>query len=339
MGFEVAEGKPLPAGFEDLEISTQIIIRDALTRGIKIEMVDRKENFLRLVQGNHTEFVKEASKTRLDSLMTYLVMENKIASKLVLEESGIRVPVGRNYSNLESALEDYSFFLDKKKVIKPVTTNFGLGIGISEPGDSLEKFTSFVKIALGLSNSIIIEEFMEGPEYRFLVLGDEVMAVCNRVPANVMGDGKSSIRELIQKKNEDPRRGEGHKTALEKIQMSEVESLILKDQGLGFDSVPSLGEQIFLRKNSNISTGGDSLDVTDNVHPEFKSIAVSCAKAAGAVICGIDIISSSIESKPDPKTYAILEINFNPVLYIHEFPYSGKPRFVGDKILDLLGFQ
>ncbi|TGL90329.1 bifunctional glutamate--cysteine ligase GshA/glutathione synthetase GshB [Leptospira congkakensis] len=335
----MTDTKPLPSGFEDLEISTQIIIRDALTRGITIEMVDRKENFLRLIQGNHSEFVKEASKTRLDSLMTYLVMENKIASKLVLEENGIRVPVGRNYSNLETALADYTFFLDKKKVIKPVTTNFGLGIGISEPGDSLDKFTSFVNIALGLSNSIIIEEFIEGPEYRFLVLGDEVIAVCNRVPANVTGDGKSSIRDLILKKNEDPRRGEGHKTALEKIQMSEVELQILKDQGLNFESVPDLGKQVFIRKNSNISTGGDSLDVTDNVHPDFKTIAVSAAKAAGAVICGIDIISSQIESKPNVKTYAILEINFNPVLYIHEFPYSGKPRFVGNKILDLLGFQ
>ncbi|XDD52698.1 bifunctional glutamate--cysteine ligase GshA/glutathione synthetase GshB [Leptospira sp. WS4.C2] len=331
--------KPLPLGYEDLEISTQIIIRDALARGIQIEMVDRKENFLRLKQGNHIEFVKEASKTRLDSLMTYLVMENKIASKLVLGENGIRVPVGRNYSSLEDALEDYQFFLDKKKVIKPVTTNFGLGIGISNPGDSLEKFTNFVQIALGLSSSIIIEEFIEGPEYRFLVLGDAVIAVCNRVPANVVGDGKSSIRQLIAKKNEDPRRGEGHKTALEKIQMSEVELNILKDQGLDFISIPEPGKQIYLRKNSNISTGGDSLDVTDLVHPEFKSIAISAAKAAGATICGIDIISSKIESKPDPKTYAILEINFNPVLYIHEFPYSGKPRFVGDKILDLLGFD
>ncbi|EMY61449.1 bifunctional glutamate--cysteine ligase GshA/glutathione synthetase GshB [Leptospira terpstrae] len=330
--------KALPSGFEDLEISTQIIIRDAMARGITVEMVDRKENFLRLKQGSHIEFVKEASKTRLDSLMTYLVMENKIASKLVLDENGIRVPIGRNYSSLEDALKDYEFFLDKKKVIKPVTTNFGLGIGISNPGDSKEKFTNFVQVALGLSSSIIIEEFIEGPEYRFLVLGEEVIAVCNRVPANVVGDGKSSIRQLIVKKNEDPRRGEGHKTALEKIQMSAVEEAILKDQALDFDSIPDLGKQIFLRKNSNISTGGDSLDMTDAVHPEFKSIAVSCAKAAGAVICGIDIISSQIELKPDPKTYAILEINFNPVLYIHEFPYSGKPRFVGDKILDLLGF-
>ncbi|MCW7462843.1 bifunctional glutamate--cysteine ligase GshA/glutathione synthetase GshB [Leptospira limi] len=334
----MTEPKPLLPGWEDLEISTQIIIRDAISRGIEVEVIDRKENFLRLVKGNHSEFVKEASKTRLDSLMTYLVMENKIASKLVLSENRVRVPIGKDYSRMEDALLDYPLFQSKKKVIKPVTTNFGIGIGISNPNDSLEKFTFFVKQAFSFSNSVIVEEFIEGPEYRFLVLGDEVVAVCNRVPANVVGDGIHTIRELIETKNKDPRRGEGHITSLEKIQMSETESLVLSDSGLTFDSVPKKDEQVFLRKNSNISTGGDSIDVTDLVHPEFKTIALNAAKAASAVICGIDIISSAITEKPNPEHYAVLEINFNPVLYIHEFPYAGKPRAVGDKILDLLGF-
>lgn len=330
--------KPLLAGWEDLEISTQIIIRDAIKRGIEVEVIDRKENFLRLKKGNHTEFVKEASKTRLDSLMTYLVMENKIASKLVLKEHGIRVPVGRDYAKIEDAIADYTFYQNRKKVIKPVTTNFGIGIGISNPSDPLEKFSHFVKESFSFSSSIIIEEFIEGPEYRFLVLGDEVVAVCNRVPANVIGNGVHSIKELVLEKNKDPRRGEGHITSLEKIQMSDVERMVLSDQGLDFDSIPKKGEQVFLRKNSNISTGGDSIDVTDMVHPDFKTIAIQAAKAAGAVICGIDIISSAITEKPNPEFYAILEINFNPVLYIHEFPYSGKPRAVGDTILNLLGF-
>ncbi|BDA79065.1 carboxylate--amine ligase [Leptospira kobayashii] len=329
----------LPKGYEDLEISTQIIIRDAIHRKMEVEIIDRGENFLRLKQGNHVEFIKEASKTRLDSLMSYLVMENKIASKLILSEKKIRVPIGKNYSNLQSALGDFKIFEDKKKVIKPVTTNFGIGIGISPIGDSFENFKIFVERALSYSSSIIIEEFIEGPEYRFLVLGDEVVAVCNRVPANVTGDGKSTISDLIARKNDDPRRGEGHKTALEKIQMSEIEKEVLQSQGFNFDSVIPSGRIAYLRKNSNISTGGDSVDYTDTVHPDFKKIALDSARAAGATICGVDIISSEIEKKPDPNTFAVLEINFNPVLYIHEFPYKGTPRSVGSKILDLLGFN
>ncbi|WP_411822840.1 bifunctional glutamate--cysteine ligase GshA/glutathione synthetase GshB [Leptospira sp. 'Mane'] len=329
----------LPKGYEDLEISTQIIIRDALARKMEVEIIDRGENFLRLKQGNHTEFIKEASKTRLDSLMSYLVMENKIASKLILSENKIRVPLGKNYSNTGSALSDFETFRDKKKVVKPVTTNFGIGIGISPIGDSYENFKTFVERAFSFSSSIIVEEFVEGPEYRFLVLGDEVLAVCNRVPANVIGDGKRSIASLVEEKNKDPRRGEGHKTALEKIQMTEIEKEVLASQALGFDSVLPEGQVAYLRKNSNISTGGDSVDFTDTVHPDFKKIALDSAKAANAIICGVDIISSGIDKKPDPDTYAVLEINFNPVLYIHEFPYSGKPRAVGTKILDLLGFD
>jgi len=183
-----------------------------------------------------------------------------------------------------------------------------------------------------------VEEFIEGPEYRFLVIGDEVVAVCNRVPANVKGDGISSIAQLVEEKNRDPRRGEGHKTPLEKIQMSAIEKEILATNGLTFESIPAKGQLVYLRKNSNISTGGDSLDTTDIVHPEFKEIAIRSAKAANAVICGIDIISSQIEKKPDPAHYAILEINFNPVLYIHEFPYQGLARPVGKKVLQKLGF-
>ncbi len=328
----------LPRGWEDLEISSQIIIREALKKNISIEVIDRKENFLRLEKDGHYEFIKEASKTRLDSLMTYLVMENKIASKLVLSENGIRVPKGNHYESLNAAIEDYEMFKPLKKVIKPSTTNFGIGIGISPIGDSLANFQSHLKRAFDFSPSIIVEEFIEGPEYRFLVLGDEVVAVCNRVPANVVGDGISTIKELISKKNTDPRRGEGHITPLEKIQMSEIELSVISENGLDFESIPKQDEIVYLRKNSNISTGGDSIDVTDTVHSDFKDIAKKSAKAANAVICGIDIISSSIEKKPDPATYAVLEINFNPVLYIHEFPYLGKQRHVGRKILELLGF-
>ncbi|MDF3819022.1 bifunctional glutamate--cysteine ligase GshA/glutathione synthetase GshB [Leptospira sp. 96542] len=328
----------LPDGYEDMEISTQIIIRDALARGISVDVIDRSENFIRLTKGSHSEFIKEASKTRLDSLMTYLVMENKVVSKLVLGESGVRVPFGRNYESIKYALSDYNHFKHVKKVIKPTTTNFGLGIGISQPNDDINIYEKHLNHAFSYSGSVIVEEFIEGPEYRFLVLGGEVVAVCNRVPANVLGDGENTIETLVHQKNKDPRRGEGHKTALEKIQMTEIEKSILNEQGMDFDSIPKKGQTVFLRKNSNISTGGDSLDVTDLVHPEFKTIAIMSAATAEAKICGIDIISSGISEKPDPKTYAILEINFNPVLYIHEFPYSGTKRRVGEKILNLLGF-
>jgi len=328
---------PVP-DHEDMEISTQILMRECFQRDIEVIILDRKEQFLLLRKGNHSEFVKEASKTRLDSYITFLAMENKVVSKFLLKEAGIRVPQGESYTEISAAKRDYEKFRTTKKVIKPTTTNFGLGVQILDKDASEEEFLTKLKEALGMSSTAIVEEYIPGPEYRFLVIGGVVQAVCNRVPANVVGDGQKTIQELVAIKNADPRRGEGHTTPLEKIQLGSVEREVLSSQGLHPSSQPELGKTVYLRKNSNISTGGDSVDKTDEVHPGFKEIATRAARSAQAAICGVDIISVDFPSPPDPKTYAVLEINFNPVLYIHEYPYSGESRRVGTAILDLLGF-
>ncbi|TGL59606.1 bifunctional glutamate--cysteine ligase GshA/glutathione synthetase GshB [Leptospira sarikeiensis] len=322
-------------GFEDLEISTQIVIRDALNRGLEVEILDRPSHFIRLKGQGKTRLVKEASKTELDSYMTFLVMENKTVTKRILEESNILVPKGITVSDISSGLDFLKQTSDRKMVVKPVTTNFGIGISILQSSASEEDRKKALEIALGFSETAIIEEFAEGNEYRFLVIGDECVAVCNRIPANVLGDGKKTIRELVEEKNKDPRRGVGHVTPLEKIQLAETELSVLKEAGKSPDTVPSPGEVVFVRKNSNISTGGDSVDVTDIAHPSLKKLAVEAAKAAKAKICGVDIIVKDLKSEGD---YRILELNFNPVLYIHNYPYSGKNRNVGEKILDVLGY-
>lgn len=167
------------------------------------------------------------------------------------------------------------------------------------------------------------------------MIGTETVAVCNRVPANVIGDGIHTIEKLVALKNEDKRRGVGHVTPLEKIQLGDTELDVLQQSGFTKDSIPSKDQKVFLRKNSNISTGGDSIDVTDWAHPFYKELAVKAAQLVGAKICGVDIILKDLERRGD---YRILELNFNPVLYIHNYPYEGKNRDVGNKILDLLGF-
>ncbi|TGM96409.1 bifunctional glutamate--cysteine ligase GshA/glutathione synthetase GshB [Leptospira yasudae] len=323
-------------GFEDLEISTQIMIRDALNRGLEVEVLDRKNHFLRLKDSNGlVQYVKEASKTALDSYMSFLVMENKTISKIVLFESGLEVPAGDSFADAESALVFWQKNANRKMVVKPVTTNFGIGITILIPHASEEDVKKAIKIAFNHSESIIVEEFAEGNEYRFLVIGDETVAVCNRIPANVTGDGKHTIEQLVAIKNEDKRRGVGHVTPLEKIQLGDTELDVLQQSGFTKESVPSENQKVFLRKNSNISTGGDSIDVTDLAHPYYKDLAVKAAASVGAKICGVDIILQDLETKGE---YRILELNFNPVLYIHNYPYEGKNRDVGNKILDLLGF-
>ena len=147
-----------------------------------------------------------------------------------------------------------------------------------------------------------------------------------------------SIEELVDEKNKSPQRGKGHVTPLEKISIGIVEENYLATQDKDIYYVPNNGEIVYLRENSNISTGGDSIDFTDEILDEYKIIAVNSAKAVGAKICGADIIIQDVKAEPDKNNHSIIELNFNPILYAHDFPYKGQNRYVERKLLDLLGF-
>ncbi|WP_148631229.1 bifunctional glutamate--cysteine ligase GshA/glutathione synthetase GshB [Bacillus sp. E214] len=323
-------------GYEDMELSTQILIKDAIKRGIGIEIVDRDENFIALSDGKKTEYVKQATKTSLDSYSTVLVMENKLVTKKILRNAGMRVPNGGAYQSLEEAVMDYEKYKAKQIVIKPKSTNFGLGITIFKDSFSKEDYEKALGMAFLHDRTVLVEEFLSGKEYRFLVMGDEVTGILHRVPANVKGDGQSSIAELVKAKNKDPLRGKGYKTPLEKIQLGESEALFLKGQGKDFDYIPAEGELVYLRENSNISTGGDSLDLTDAISGSYKELAIQAAKAAGATICGVDMMIDDPTANVSEQNYGIIELNFNPAIHIHCYPYKGENRRAGERILQLL---
>jgi len=323
-------------GFEDLEMSTQILLKDCIKRGISFEILDREENFVKLSKGDKVEYVKQATKTSKDSYITALIMANKVVTKEVLKQHHIRVPHSEIYGNLYEAARNYHKFKDKKIVIKPKSTNYGIGISILPQGFSKQQFERALAIAFKHDKTVLVEDFVSGKEYRFLVIGDEVVGVLRRVPANVEGDGKKTIRQLVEEKNNTPLRGEGHKTPLEKIKLGEIEEMYLQSQGKDFDYVPEKGEIVFLRENSNISTGGDSIDYTDEVHESYKAMALKAAKAVGAAITGVDMIIEDIAVPLNENNYAIIELNFNPAMYMHCYPYKGRDRKAGDKVLDLL---
>ena len=323
-------------GFEDMELSTQILMKEAILRGITVDVLDRADNFISLKKGDHIEYVKQATKTSKDSYMTMLIMENKTVTKKVLEKSGVNVPKGIEVfkgQSLESAARKYE---GKAIVVKPKSTNFGTGISIFTETAQKEDIIKALEIGFEHDNTVLIEEFAKGKEYRFLVIGDEVAGILHRVPANVTGDGKKTIRELVAIKNQDSLRGKGYKTPLEKINLDESSALFLKQRGLDFDYIPQKDETIYLRENSNISTGGDSIDYTDEMPQCFKDIAVAAAKAVGAKFCGVDMM---LEDYRDEKTpYAIIELNFNPAIHIHSYPYKGVERPIAKKVLKVLGF-
>lgn len=324
------------AGANDLELSTQILLRDAIRKGLYFEFLDRKDHFIALSDGKKTEYVKQATKTSLDSYSTVLAMENKHVTKRILAKKNIHVPNGIVCHSVDEVVNAYDEFAGKPIVIKPNSTNFGIGITIFPHTFSKTEMKTAAELAFSEDSTVLVEEFYVGKEYRFLVINDEVVGVLHRVPANVIGDGVKTIEELVEEKNKNPLRGVGYKTPLEKIRLGDAEKLVLKTQGKTLHSVLDKGELVYLRENSNISTGGDSIDFTDEMHKSYHDIACQAAKAVDATICGVDIIIEDINKPATNDNYVIIELNFNPAIHIHCFPYQGINRKAGEKVLAAL---
>ena len=328
----------LTRSYKELELSTQIIIDGALRRGIKVDVLDWDDNFIRLKKGDKVEYVKQGTKTSVDTYIAALIMENKEVTKILLKEHDINVPESTTIKLVDEALLKYSKFVGQDIVIKPKSTNFGLGVTILKKLGSEEDYKLAITQAFNYDSSVMIENFIPGKEYRFLVVGDEVAAILHRVPANVVGNGSLNIKELVDEKNKNTMRGRGYITPLEKIELGRFERDYLTSQFKDVNYIPEEGEVVYLRENSNLSTGGDSIDFTDDILEDYKIIAVKSAKAVGARICGADIIISDVKAKPNKDNHSIIELNFNPILHAHAYPYKGQNRHVENNVLDLLGF-
>ncbi|MFZ7234568.1 bifunctional glutamate--cysteine ligase GshA/glutathione synthetase GshB [Avibacterium avium] len=325
--------------FDNMELSTQALLFDLIQKGIKTEILDEQDQFLCLQVGDHIEYVKNGNMTSKDSYISPLIMENKVVTKKVLHKAGFNVPQSLEFTSAEQAIANYGLFEGRAVVIKPKSTNYGLGITIFQQGVSnREDFAKAIEIAFREDKEVMVEDYLSGTEYRFFVLGDETLAVLLRVPANVVGDGKHSVAELVAAKNDHPLRGDGSRTPLKKIALGDIEKLQLKEQGLTVDSIPEAGRIVQLRANSNISTGGDSIDMTDEMHPSYKALAVGITKAMGAVVCGVDLIIPDLHKPAEPslQSWGVIEANFNPMMMMHIFPYSGKSRRLTLDVIKML---
>ncbi|GAB2022590.1 hypothetical protein RyT2_16640 [Pseudolactococcus yaeyamensis] len=319
-------------GYENLELSTQNLIADAIKYGIQFQVLDEVEQILKLTYGSHTEYIKEGNITHFDSALSHALMENKIVTKAILNTAGIQVPSGFEFHDLNDALRHFDQ-LPSAFVVKPKSTNYGIGISIFKETTTQADYEEAVKIAFENDDAIIVETYVHGTEFRFYVQNGEVLAVLERFPANVVGDGVHSIQQLVAIKNTDIRRGEHHRTPLEKIKLGDVERLTLSLQGFDVQSVPKAQERVFLRENSNVSTGGDSIDRTEQVSDYYKAIAVKVAHALDVTITGVDIIIPDASQK---GPYFVIEANQNPMMQMHLFPAIGKSRRVTESLIKLL---
>ena len=325
--------------FDNMELSTQALLFDAIQKGLKIEILDERDQFISLQFGDHLEYVKNGNMTSHDSYISPLIMENKVVTKKVLAKAGFNVPQSIEFTDVKSAVENFPLFENRAVVIKPKSTNFGLGISIFQQGvTDRDDFAKAVEIAFREDKEIMVEDYLLGTEYRFFVLGDQTLAVLLRVPANVIGDGVHTVAELVAAKNDHPLRGDGSRTPLKKIALGDIEQLQLKEQGLTVNSIPAKDQLVQLRANSNISTGGDSIDMTDEMHASYKEIAVGISKAMGAAVCGVDLIIPDLKQPAEPSlhSWGVIEANFNPMMMMHIFPFSGQSRRLTMNVIKML---
>jgi D-alanine-D-alanine ligase-like ATP-grasp enzyme len=322
--------------------STYLIAVEAERRGIKVKRVlDESEEFkescyLILTYKKHQEVVisQMISKT---SETAHMILKNKHLTKIFLNNNNIKVAKGSVFN--VNKLDGIKKFFKKIKfpvVVKPLSATHGecVYMGIKSHKEILK---TIKELKANNFDKIIIEEEFKGDEYRIFATENKFLAAINRIPANVVGDGISNIKKLIEIKNSDPRRGGGHSKTLVKIEVDSIVKDFLKKQKLTLKSVPRKSKQVFLRPNSNLSTGGDSIDVTDLVHPDIKKLSVKAIKSIpGLKYGGIDFLTKDITKKPTKNNYIIIEINASPMLSMHHIPYKGKSRNVAGEIVNIM---
>lgn len=313
--------------------STGSIIAEAEARGIPWIRLN-KYSLCQLGYGANQKRIQATVTSETSSIGVELACD-KEDTKYLLEQAEVEVPRGdiiRRERSLESACDYVGFPL----VIKPIDGNHGRGItvNINSYEEALEAFRHAKNSSR--SGSIIIEKYIVGEDYRLLVINNKLVAGALRSPAHVVGDGKSTIQELIDEVNSDPRRGYGHEKVLTQITVNELTQTIIKDAGYTLDSVIAEGEKLVLKDTANLSTGGTAEDVTDIIHPANVSMAERISKIIDLDICGIDIMTTDI-SKPLSETGgAVLEVNAGPGFRMHLAPTTGLPRNVAAPVIDKL---
>lgn len=313
--------------------STGSIVEEAESRGIPWIRLN-KYSLCQLGYGANQKRIQATVTSETSSIGVELACD-KEDTKFLLEQAEVEVPKG-DIIRRERSLEDACNHVGFPLVIKPVDGNHGRGItvDIQNYDDALIAFHHAKESSR--NGAIIVEKFIKGDDYRLLVINNRLVAAAKRTPAHVIGDGKSTVQELIDEVNRDPRRGYGHENVLTQITVNELTEAIIKDAGYSLDSVISNEEMLILKDTANLSTGGTAEDVTDIVHPSNISMAERISKIIDLDICGIDIATTDI-SKPLSETGgAVLEVNAGPGFRMHLAPTKGLPRNVAGHVIDKL---
>ncbi len=311
--------------------STQSIVDEAKKRGIP-EIRLNNESYVQLGFGIRQRRI-QATIIDSTSAIGVEIADDKKRTKELLARMGIPVPEGYAVDTLPEALE-VAERIGYPVTIKPISGNHGKGIttNISTPAD-LE--TSFI-YAKKFGELLLVEKFLTGADYRILVIDGKFTAAARRDPAFIVGDGTSTIRQLIDKVNLDPKRGFGHEKTLTRIKIDYMTECLLNQKHLTLQSIIPKDEKLYIKTTANLSAGGIAIDVTDEVHPMTKTMSERISQIIGLNVIGIDLITTDHRIPLADSNGGVIEVNAAPGLRMHVNPSEGKPRDVAGAIVDIL---
>ncbi len=258
---------------------------------------------------------------------------NKEQTKQMLDAASIPVAKGDicvDEEDLEITIKRIGYPI----VLKPLDGNHGKGVSINV--NKWEDAVAGLLFAQKYSRKVIVERFVTGFDFRMLVIDNKLVAAAQRVPANIVGDGKHTVQQLIDETNKDPRRGYGHENVLTEISVDRDTMDLLEKKNYTLDTIPPDKEVVYLKSTANLSTGGTSIDVTDMVHPENIFLAERISRVIGLDVCGIDIMAKNLTQSLKENGGVILEVNAAPGFRMHLAPSEGLPRNVAAPVIDML---
>ena len=311
--------------------STAAIVEEARRRGIPVRRLNTG-SFIQLGLGRNLRRLK-ATLSDQTSIIGVEIAQDKDLTKRILGNIGLSVPAGALVTDVDEAVAAANA-IGYPVILKPRDGNQGRGIsGCLETEAAVRDAW---EAARAVGPSVIVETHSAGRDHRVLVVNGKVVAVAERIAAHVIGNGRSAIRELIAAANLDPRRGEGHGSILTHLPADAATAAHLALSGRTLDTVPAEGERVFLRATANLSTGGTSIDRTDEIHPDNVTACELAASVVGLDIAGLDILTPDISVPFHENGAVIIEVNAAPGVRMHTHPVEGKPRNVAGAILDML---
>jgi GNAT-family acetyltransferase (TIGR03103 family) len=306
-----------PEGLEDLNPYARIIAEEALERGIRVEVSDAEWGEMRLSLGGRTVLARE-SLSEFTSAVAMSRCDDKRVTRRIMQRAGVRVPRGVSIPEDDLALARPLLAECGEVVVKPARGEQGKGITVGVRTE--EALGRAVALAAHFCPDVLVEELVAGDDLRVVVIDHEVVAAAVRRPAEVVGDGRNPVTELVRATSRRRERATGGESS---IPLDDTTTEVVAESGYAMDDVPPVGERIRVRRTANLHTGGTIEDVTARLHPEVAQAAVRASRAIGIPVTGLDFLVPDVEG-PD---HVFIEANERPGLANHE-PQPTVERFV-----------